>query len=293
MVKVLLIILVIAVLLEDGSSIKKTEEEKKEDEELAKAVNATLAAEEKKKKEEDQRKKKDGTKIKKQDEDKRNEANQKDQDEACPICNCTCPIVPPCLEINRTGQCGTCPDVKPCGPCPGEKPCKPCEECPEAVECGPCPTVKPCRPCSVANCTEEAEPTVCQCPEGSGGMTVPVAMAVGAVVTLTITGVATVIGLLLRYAPPIFSGLLFIAIVVLTWYLSSHYPETARELGGRVVTTLREAAIALGHRVVEAIQRHNEQVGFPVLVLFFLLSDLSSMFPIEKVCTKIFYVEEN
>ncbi len=101
-------------------------------------------------------------------------------------------------------------------------------------------------------------------------MTVPVAMAVGAVATLTITGVATVIGLLLRYAPPIFSGLLFIAIVALTWYLSSNYPETARELGGRVVATLREASIALGHRVLEAIQRHQEQVGVPSKSIFLL-----------------------
>jgi hypothetical protein len=101
-------------------------------------------------------------------------------------------------------------------------------------------------------------------------MTVPVAIAVGAVASLVVTGVVATLGLLLRYAPPLVSGFLFLFLVVLTWYLSSHYPETARDLGGRVVATLREAAVALGHRVVEAIQRHNEQVGFPSEPVFLL-----------------------
>ncbi len=92
-------------------------------------------------------------------------------------------------------------------------------------------------------------------------MSVPVALVLGAMASLLVIGVATIIGLLLRYASPIFSGLLFVIIVVLTWYLSSHYPETARDLGGRVMTTLREATVALGHRVMEAI-RHHDQVGF-------------------------------
>ncbi len=101
-------------------------------------------------------------------------------------------------------------------------------------------------------------------------MSVPLAMAVGACASLLVTGVATAIGLLLRYAPPIYCGLLFLSIVVLTWYLSSHYPETARELGGRVVATLREATIALSHRVMEAIRHHNDQVGFPAEPNLFL-----------------------
>jgi uncharacterized protein YacL len=101
-------------------------------------------------------------------------------------------------------------------------------------------------------------------------MTIPVAMAVGAVASLLVTGVAAAIGLLLRYTSPFFSGLLFIFIVVLTWYLSSHYPETARDLGGRVVATLREATIALGHRVMEAVRHHNEQVGLLVKPNLFL-----------------------
>ncbi len=121
-------------------------------------------------------------------------------------------------------------------------------------------------------------------------MSGPEAMAVGAIASLLITGVATAIGLLLRYTSPIFSGLLFVFIVVLTWYLSSHYPETARELGGRVVATLREATIALGHRVMEAIRHHQEQVGVPARPILFF--KMSSMFHLKKVCTKIFYVEE-
>jgi hypothetical protein len=94
-------------------------------------------------------------------------------------------------------------------------------------------------------------------------MTIPVALLVGASVGVLVTGVATIIGLLLRYTSPIFSGLLFVTLVVLTWYLSSHYPETARELGGRAWTALQEATVALGHRVMEAIRHHQEQVGVP------------------------------
>ncbi len=93
-------------------------------------------------------------------------------------------------------------------------------------------------------------------------MTVPVALAVGAMASLLVAGVATGVGLLLRYVPPMVSGLFFISIIIMVWYLSSQYPETARDLGGRVVATLREATIALGHRVMEAIRHHNDQVGF-------------------------------
>jgi uncharacterized membrane protein YphA (DoxX/SURF4 family) len=104
-------------------------------------------------------------------------------------------------------------------------------------------------------------------------MSVPVALAVGAMASLLVTGAAVAIGLLLRYTSPLFSGLLFVSMVVLTWYLSSRYPETARELGGRVWTTLQEATAALGHQIMEAIQRHPEQVGFPII-----LSLISSKF---------------
>ncbi len=92
-------------------------------------------------------------------------------------------------------------------------------------------------------------------------MTVPAVMAVGAAMGLVLTGVVTAIGLTLRYASPFVSRLVFLSIVVLTWYLSSHYPETARELGGRAVEVLRQATLALSHRVMAAIRQHNEQVG--------------------------------
>ncbi len=92
-------------------------------------------------------------------------------------------------------------------------------------------------------------------------MTVPVALAVGAMTSLLVTGVAAALGLLLRYVPPTVSGFLILAIVVVIWYLCSQYPEAARDIGGRVVETLRAATTTLSHRVVEALQRHNNQVG--------------------------------
>ena len=98
-------------------------------------------------------------------------------------------------------------------------------------------------------------------------MSVPVAMAVGASAGVLLTGIAAAIGLILRYVDPVVSGFFFVASVVLIWYFSSHYPETARELGARAATLLREAATTLGHRLVEALQRHTEQVGVPLLSL--------------------------
>jgi hypothetical protein len=98
-------------------------------------------------------------------------------------------------------------------------------------------------------------------------MTVPVAMVVGAVVSFFVTGVAATIGLLLRYVPPTVSGFIFVAVIVIIWYLSSQYPETARELGARAATLLREAATALSHRVVEALRHHHEQVGVSLFLI--------------------------
>ncbi len=251
--------------------MRKSEEERKEDEELAREVNRTLAEE---KREEDEEKKRNEKKkeTKTQDERKVNEdVKGKDKDEACPPLNFTCPTVEPCPEVQ---DCPDCPSVR-CNPCPETKDCVPCPEertCPPCEDCGPC---SPCGPCPRLNRT--STPDVRGCPE-SGGLPTLVAMVIGAIISLVATGIAAVVGLLLRYVPPIVSGFLFLAIILMVWFFSSRYPATAREIGGRVVVTLREAAIALGHRVVEAIQRHNEQVGFPVLVLFFLLSDLSSKF---------------
>ena len=93
-------------------------------------------------------------------------------------------------------------------------------------------------------------------------MPTAVAVAVGASAALLTVGVATGVGLLLRYVPPVVSGFLFVAIIIIVWYLCSHYPETAREMGGRVVAVLREATTTLSHRIVAAI-RHHDQVGFP------------------------------
>jgi hypothetical protein len=287
--KAIVIFLVIAILMEDGSSMrKKTEEEEKEEKEIAERVNATLAEEEEKERLEEEEKKKrqdQGKKGQDQEKEKKTSSTEKEKclDEAGSTPNCTCPEVRPCPKVKECGPCKACESsvdclpTKECGPC---EICKSSEDCPPVKDCEPCPPIH-CDPCPVSNITEQVPP-ICQCSEGSRSMTVPVAMAVGAVATLTITGVATVIGLLLRYAPPIISGSLFVCIVLMTWFLSSRYPEVAREAGERVVAVLREATVALGHRIMEAIRHHNEQVSFPVLNLF-LLPNLSSMFSFESL----------
>jgi hypothetical protein len=255
--KTLLIVIVFAVLLEDSASIRKTEEEKKEDREIAERVNKTLAEEKKKEDEErkrgEQKKKEGEVKIQKAREP---EEERKDKGEALPCFNLTCPTIEPCPEEKECPtQKEVCPEVEPCS-------CLPCEECPKAKECGPCPKVKPCPPCgpeSRDNSTSQP-PSEVICPEPAS-MTVPEAMAVGAVASLLVTGVAKAIGLLLRYVPPVTSGFVFLATIVIVWYFSSQHPETARELGGRAVAILREASVALGHRLMAAIQRHHDQVN--------------------------------
>jgi hypothetical protein len=271
--KTLLIVLVFAVLLEDSASIKKTVEEEREDREIAEAVNKTLAEEEKRREEDEKKKKLDQEESKKKDRDGKNKKedqdkkkDMEDKSEACPPANTSCPIVEPCPKVKECGPCEVC---EPPGDCPPEKeygPCEPSEDCPPVKECGPCPPIY-CHPCPVSNITETA-PSICQCPEGSGVMTVPVAVAVGVVATLLATGVAALIGILLRYVSPIASGFIFVATIIIIWYLCSHYPETARELGGRVASLLREAAVALGHRVMETI-RHRDQVCSPAKPMFF------------------------
>jgi hypothetical protein len=289
-IKSALIIMVILILMEDGSSIRKTKEEMQEDEEVAKAVNRTLAEEEeKKKKDEEDKKKENIAKSKEDEENKKNgtqDVVQGNQDEACPvcpICNSTCPT---CNS--------TCPTVKPCRRCPVERDCPPCEECPESEKCPPCRecgTCPPCGPCPVTNVTKVVmdQPPTVACPEVNS-MSTAVAMAVGACASLLFTGVATLVGLLLRYVPPTISGFLILAFVIIIWYLCSHYPETARQLGGRAATLLREAAAALSHRIMAAI-RHHDQVGFSDPNFNFLLKN-EFQFPFRKICTKIFYVEK-
>jgi hypothetical protein len=262
--KTLLIILVISILLEDSASIKKTEEEKREDDELARVVNATLEAEEEKKKEEEAKKKKDEESKK---EDKHETKDGKDKDEACPPANVSCPIVKPCKKCPDLVECQPCPEIKGCDPCqecPSIKcqPCPRCEESKESEECPPleCPPVY-CQPCPVVNRTSLSVPG--GCPETSGQpMSIPVAMAVGAAASVLVMGVATTVGLVIRYVSPIASGFIFVSTIIIVWYLSSQYPETARELGRRAWTTLQEATVTLGHRVVEALRHHNDQVGF-------------------------------
>jgi hypothetical protein len=260
MVKILLILVIVAVLMEDGSSIKKTKEDEKEDRELAEKVNATLAEEKKKEDEEKKREEEEDEKknwdkktemtdkVKDQDGMKEDTKKQVGQGEDCPSCNCTCPKVESC---------------HPCRECPEIVECDPCQECPPIKECGPCPEVRPCQPCSSNNVSSVQPPSNPGCPEPAQSMSVPVAMAVGAAASLLLTGVATAVGLVIRYFSPLESGFIFLATVILVWYFCSHHPETARELGGQAVNLLREAAVAVSHRVMEAIQRHHEQVGFP------------------------------
>jgi hypothetical protein len=219
--KSLLIFLVIAVLLEDSASIRKTEEEKKEEEELAKRVNATLAEEEEKERqeEEEKRKKKQGKDLeKKQDETPKKEpekeekgagqaeetggtGKEKSQGEACPTLNQTClkqESCQPCPEVRLCLPCKVCPAPVDC---PKADSCQPCAPSPP-IDCGPCPEVGPCRPClpCVPNNTI-VQPPHSGCPEPVQTMTVPVAMAVGAGAALLVTGVATVVGLVIRYVP--------------------------------------------------------------------------------------------
>jgi hypothetical protein len=266
MVKVLLIVIVVAILMEDSLSVKKrTREEEEEDEKVAREVNATLAAEEaEKKREEDEKKKRDKENAKKgEDENQSKKEDKKKEDLGkdgakgghCPVVECPAPVECPkekaCPELRECPVQEVCPEVEPCQPC------------------GPCPPIH-CQPCPICNCTSGDRPIVANvtrldCPSepASPGMTVPVAMIVGASASLLVTGTVAILGLLLRYASPLISGFLFLFLVALTWYLSSHYPETARELGGRALTALQEATVALGHRVMEAIQRHQDQVCFP------------------------------
>jgi hypothetical protein len=278
-IKTTLILMVILILMEDGSSIRKTIEEEKEDAEIAAAVNRTLAEEaeekeeeEKKKKRLDQEKKKDEAEKKRGEKDKRKgdvNVKGKDQDEACPPLNSTCPTVDPCPEVQE------CPPCKECGSCPPIR-CKPCPRCEDPEECPPveCPPVLPC-PGDNTTSRDPVLPAPPSCPETSG-MSVPVALAVGACAGGLLTGVAALLGLVIRYLSPIESGFVFLATFIIVWYLCSHHPETARELGGRAATILREAAAALSHRIVEAIWHHNDQVGLSNFLL--ILLSLSSMF---------------
>jgi hypothetical protein len=290
--KALLIIVVISILMEDGSSIRKTAEERKEDEEVQKAVNATLAAEEEEKQKEEKKKRKKTVE----------DPVQIREDEASP--DQVCPEVPLCPDPVKCPEEKTCPEVKSCPPCeicPEIRPCQPCRKCPDPVECGPCHECPPiecgpcppihCQPCPVVNHTSGHQdcPSPPLCPEAPG-LSLPAAMAVGAVTGILVTGTAAIVGFILRYVPPFVSGFLFLATIIILWYLCSQYPETARELGGRAATLLREAATALSHRVMEALRHHHEQVGVFILNLISSKFEFHVFFFFFKLCTKIFYV---
>jgi hypothetical protein len=252
-IKSALIIMVILILMEDGSSIKKTEEEKREDEELARVVNATLEAEEEKKRKEEEgevkkkKKKEDGTKEKRtgdvtKDKEKKDVENK---DEACPPANFSCPIVQPCSPCKNCEACEDCPK---CGPCPR---CEDPEECPPVL------------PCPADNDTRRGQElsTPPSCPE-LPSMSVPVALVTGATVSLLTVSAAAVLGLVLRYVPPLISGFLFLVLILMVWFLSSRYPEVAREMGARAWTIMQEATSALSHRIMEAIRHRDNQVGY-------------------------------
>jgi hypothetical protein len=265
-------LVIFAVLMEDVGPAKKTEKEEREDKELAAAVNRTLAEEEMRREDDEKKRKQDQGKSKIEEKNEKVDKPER-QDEACPPVNVTCPVIKPCPpqkdcpENQPCPEQDACPEVEPCKECP---PCRECLSCKPCKECGRCPEVRPCEPCgpdSVANITNRGPdlPVPPSCLETSS-MSVPAALLVGASAGVLVTGVATTIGLLLRYSSPVASGFIFVATIIIVWFLSSHYPETARELGGRAATLLREAATALSHRIVEALRHHNEQVGFPILV---------------------------
>jgi hypothetical protein len=133
-------------------------------------------------------------------------------------------------------------------------PCKP-------VECIPCSPL----PCDPVPC----RPVHCSQPPGIEGhgmaaspMTVPVALAVGAAASVLVMGVVAFLGFVIRYMPIYVSGIVFVGSIALTFYLSSRYPASARELGQRVLGAVREAATSVVDRATSALTRHLPQVRF-------------------------------
>jgi hypothetical protein len=268
-VKAILIILVIVVLMEDSTSIKKSPEEEREDRDLAEKVNSTLAEEEKERHEEEEKKKGKETVKKERGSEKKKEIGNPvkvGEDEASSNLNSssTGPKCRPCSPCEQCPEIQPCPPIEDCQECPPVKengPCIKCKPCPRCEDPEECPPILPCPVDNTTRIHPEC-PSLPSCTESQ--MTVPVAMLVGAAATVLFTGVATVVGLVIRYVPPTVSGFLFLSTIIIVWYLSSQYPAVAREMGDRVVTTLREGSVTLGNRVMAALQRHDEQVGFPV-----------------------------
>jgi hypothetical protein len=84
----------------------------------------------------------------------------------------------------------------------------------------------------------------------------PEAVLVGAAATVLVLVVAAAVAIIVRYFSTITSGLLIVSTIVLVWYLSSMYPESARRLGARVWAALRSAATSVVDRVLG--RRHPE-----------------------------------
>ncbi len=133
-----------------------------------------------------------------------------------------------------------------------------CRSCP-GVKCSPCEEFLPCVPVP-------CEPVDQHSPPGTGDsgatpMSVPVALAVGATASLLAVGLVAGVGIILRYLPSFISGLILVVAVILIWYLSSHYPATARQLGQRALDLMREASTTLVNRAMAALRGSN-QVSF-------------------------------
>jgi hypothetical protein len=187
------------------------------------------------------------------------------------------PVVPDCQSC-KPAPC----QAVPCKPVPCQAvPCKPDKPAPchpvpcEPVACRPMPC-KPVRckpvackpsvsrlPCQPVPCT----PVGCEVPPGTAGPgmmdtpVVPVAFAVGAAASVLVLGVVAMVGFLIRYLPIYISGTVFVGSVLLTCYLSSRYPASARELGLRALGAMRDAATSLVDRVSHAITRQEFQVS--------------------------------
>ncbi len=177
---------------------------------------------------------------------------------------------------------GLCKPGKPrsCSPCKPAGPCEPvpCKPSGSNRLCKPCRPVKPwegavpCKPvaCEPVACTPvrcqavPCSPVDCPAPPAIGGemaMTVPVALAVGAAASVLALGVVAFVGFVIRYLPVYISGTVFVGSILLTCYLSSRYPASARELGQRVLGAVREAATSVVDRATRALTRHLPQVS--------------------------------
>ncbi len=156
------------------------------------------------------------------------------------------------------------------------------QECPPVQDCPPireCPTVRECPPCPRFSCSEcppiSTPPDECGPSTTSGGdldtmdststvLATPEAVLVGAAATLLVLLLAAVVGLLLRYVPILFSGLLILALVALVWYFSSKYPGAARRLGARIWEALRSGVTTVVDRLLG--RRHHPEVSVSCII---------------------------